>query len=349
MKGVAAILVQQKSPLALEEIEIPPVKLGQVLVRVICCGICGSQIGEINGVKGPDRYLPHLLGREGTGEVLECGEGVRRVKPGDRVVLHWRKAAGLESVAPVYQSKIGKVNAGWVTAFNEYALVSENRLTPIPRDFSPDIGSLFGCAVTTAFGVINNNARLRIGQSIAIFGAGGIGLNIVQGAAMAGAYPIIAVDLFDNRLELAKTMGATHLINSKKIDAAAEIGKIVGAEGVDVAVDNTGNPQVIETAYRLTNSRGKTVLVGVPAKDSNVSIHTLPLHFEKRLIGSHGGESQPDVDIPRYVRLYRENKLKLDQVIGERRPLSEINLAIERMVSGAIAGRVLIEVGQTSL
>ena len=119
MKGLGAILVELKKPLALEEIEMPPLVLGQVLVRVICCGICGSQIGEINGVKGPDKYLPHLLGHEGTGEVLEVGQGVRRVKPGDRVVLHWRKAAGLESIAPVYQSAIGKINAGWVTAFNE--------------------------------------------------------------------------------------------------------------------------------------------------------------------------------------------------------------------------------------
>jgi Zn-dependent alcohol dehydrogenase len=172
MKGLAAILIRQNEPLVLEEIEVPPIALGQVLVRVLCSGVCGSQLGEIQGVKGPDPYLPHLLGHEGTGEVLECGEGVTKVRPGDRVVLHWRKGAGLESTTPKYASRLGTINAGWVTAFNELALVSENRLTTIPRDFDPEIASLLGCAVTTGFGVINNNAQLRIGGSFRRGGSG---------------------------------------------------------------------------------------------------------------------------------------------------------------------------------
>jgi S-(hydroxymethyl)glutathione dehydrogenase/alcohol dehydrogenase len=157
MKCLAAILVRQNAPLALQEIEIPRLSVGQVLVKLCCSGICGSQVGEINGAKGPDRFLPHLLGHEGTGKVMEYGEGVRLVKPGDKVVLHWRKGAGLESMTPTYHSSLGTVNAGWVTTFNEYAVVSENRLTPIPADFDSAAGALFGCAVTTAFGVVNNN------------------------------------------------------------------------------------------------------------------------------------------------------------------------------------------------
>jgi S-(hydroxymethyl)glutathione dehydrogenase/alcohol dehydrogenase len=316
-----------------------------VLVKVLASGICGSQIGEIDGVKGPDKFLPHLLGHEGCGEVVEVGEGVRRVKPGDRVVLHWRKGAGLESVAPVYDSPIGRVNAGWVTTFNEYALVSENRVTAIPADFDPEIAALFGCAVTTGFGVVTNNARLAIGESIAIFGAGGIGLNIVQGAALAGGYPVIALDRFDNRLELARSLGATHTINVTKADAAEEIKKIVGHDGVDVAVDNTGNVEVIALASRITNARGRTVLVGVPPKDSTASISTLPLHFEKQLTGSHGGECRPDVDIPRYVRLVREGRLQLASLIGKRYPLADINDAIDDMKSGRLAGRAIVRLG----
>jgi S-(hydroxymethyl)glutathione dehydrogenase / alcohol dehydrogenase len=342
MKSLAAILIRQKEALALEEIEVPSPLMGQVLVRVLCSGICGSQIGEIDGVKGFDKFLPHLLGHEGTATVLECGPGVKRVKPGDRVVLHWRKAAGMESVTPIYDSKIGKVNAGWVTSFNQYAIISENRLTPIPADFDPEIATLFGCAVTTAFGVVNNNAQLKIGQSIVVFGAGGIGLNIVQGAALAGGNPIIAVDLFDNRLELAGKLGATHRINSTKADAETEIRKIVGTGGADVVVDNTGNVKVIELAYRLTSSRGRTVLVGVPPKDSAAAIYTLPLHFEKKILGSHGGEAEPDIDIARYVRLSQSGKLRLNELIGKRYPLSEINSAIADMRSGAIAGRAMI-------
>ena len=342
MKSRAAILVEQKKPLVIEDVEVPAPKLGQVLVKVLTSGICGSQIGEIEGVKGPDRFLPHLLGHEGCGEVLEAGEGVRTVKPGDRVVLHWRKGAGLESVAPAYESRIGRVNAGWVTTFNDHAIVSENRLTPIPADFDAEVAALFGCAVTTGFGVVTNNARLAIGESIAVFGAGGIGLNIVQGAALAGGNPVIALDRFDNRLELARSLGATHAINVTRADAAEEIRRIVGNDGVDVAVDNTGNVAVIALASRVTNARGRTVLVGVPPKDSTAAIATLPLHFEKRLTGSHGGESRPDIDIPRYVRLVQQGRLSLQGLIGGRYGLAEIGRAIDDMTAGRLAGRAMI-------
>ena len=342
MKSLAAILVEQKRPLIIEEIDVPSPKLGQVLVRVLCSGICGSQVGEINGVKGPDRFLPHLLGHEGAGEVVECGEGVRTVKAGDRVVLHWRKGAGLESVTPVYESRIGKINAGWVTTFNEYAIVSENRVTAVPADFDLETAALLGCAVTTGFGVVNNDAQLSIGQSIAVFGAGGIGLNIVQGAALAGANPIIAVDIFDNRLALAQSLGATHAINSATTDPTDAILHIVGSEGVDVAVDNTGNPTVIELAYRLTSPRGRTVLVGVPPQDSVAAISTLPLHFEKKLVGSHGGECRPDIDIPRYVRLVRDKRLTFAHLVGKRYSLHEINTAIDDMRTGRLAGRAIV-------
>jgi len=342
LKSLAAILVEQKRPLIIDEIDVPSPKLGQVLVRVLCSGICGSQVGEINGVKGPDRFLPHLLGHEGAGEVVECGEGVRTVKAGDRVVLHWRKGAGLESVTPVYESRIGKINAGWVTTFNEYAIVSENRVTAVPADFDLETAALLGCAVTTGFGVVNNDAQLSIGQSIAVFGAGGIGLNIVQGAALAGANPIIAVDIFDNRLAFAQSLGATHAINSATTDPTDAILRIVGSEGVDVAVDNTGNPAVIELACRLTGPRGRTVLVGVPPQDSVAAISTLPLHFEKKLVGSHGGECRPDIDIPRYVRLVRDKRLTFAHLVGKRYSLHEINTAIDDMRTGRLAGRAIV-------
>jgi S-(hydroxymethyl)glutathione dehydrogenase/alcohol dehydrogenase len=343
MKALAAILVEQKAPLVLEEIEIPRLALGQVLVKVLASGICGSQIGEIDGVKGPDRFLPHLLGHEGTGIVLECGEGVATVQRGDKVVLHWRKGAGLESTTPTYNSRIGPIRAGWVTTFNEYAVVSENRVTAIAKDFDADAAALLGCAVTTGFGVINNDAQLKIGQSIAVFGAGGVGLNIVQGAALVAANPIIAVDLYDNRLTLAQSLGATHTVNSAKTDPEREIRSLAGSAGVDAAVDTTGNVKVIEMAYRLTGAWGRTVLVGVPPRESTAAIDTFPLHFERTLTGSHGGGGRPEVDIPNYVRLAMAGKLDLSPCIGKRYRLTQINQAIEDMRSGAIAGRAIIE------
>ncbi|HBA84533.1 MAG TPA: dehydrogenase [Verrucomicrobia bacterium] len=342
MKCRAAILVELKKPLVIEEIEIPALKFGQVLVQIVCSGLCGSQIGEINGAKGPDNYLPHLLGHEGLGVVKECGEGVRTVAPGDRVVLHWRPGAGMPCVPAKYASKLGTINAGWVTTFNEFAVIAENRMTKVPADFDPEVGALMGCAVTTGFGVINNNAQLKIGESIVVFGAGGIGLNIIQAAAMVSGNPIIAVDFYDNRLELAKSLGATHLINSRNVNAEEAVRALVGKDGADVAVDNTGNVKVIELAYRLTSGSGRTVLVGVPPKGSEATIYTLPLHFEKELTGSHGGESHPDHDIPRYVNLCKTGKLRLKELVGKRYRLEEINQAIQDMQSGEVAGRCLI-------
>lgn len=342
MKVRAAILVEQRKPLVIDEIEIPPLRYGQVLVKLLSSGICGSQLGEIDGVKGPDAYLPHLLGHEGCGEVLECGEGVRRVKAGDRVVLHWRKAAGIEAPAPRYASSRGPINAGWVTTFNEAALISENRLTPVPAALDVDAAALMGCAVTTGFGVINNNARVRIGESVVVLGAGGIGLNIVQAAALASANPIVAVDLHPGRVDLARRMGATHGLVADGRDLEPELRALVKGDGADVVVDNTGNPRIIELAYRLTSARGRTILVGVPRKGDAVSIYTLPLHFEKELSGSHGGEAEPDRDIPRFVRLMEAGKLDLAPLVGRRYPLDDINQAIADMRSGAVNGRCLI-------
>lgn len=340
----AAVLVSQRAPLAIVDIELPStLDVGQVLVRVHYSGICGSQLGEIDGAKGEDKFLPHLLGHEGSGTVVATGPGVRHVKAGDSVVLHWRKGPGIEASPAKYVWDGKTVNAGWVTTFNEYAIVSENRLTAIPPDSDMEIAALLGCAVTTGFGVVVNNAKVKIGESVVVFGAGGVGLNIVQAAAMAGAYPVIAVDLFDNRLALARSLGATHTINARTEDAATAILKIVGAAGADVFIDNTGQPAVIELGYRLTNSRGRVVLVGVPRHGCNVSIYSLPLHFGKGLSGSHGGEAIPELDIPRYQNLFRAGRLRLSELVTFRCPLDGLDDAIQQMRSGAIDGRCLIK------
>lgn len=339
----AAILVEQRKPLVIDEIELPQsLEIGQVLVKVHFSGICGSQLGEIDGAKGEDKFLPHLLGHEASGTVMEIGPGVKHVKPGDKVVLHWRKGLGIEGAPPNYRWRGAKLNAGWIATFNEYAIVAENRVTAIPADSDLEVAALFGCAVTTGFGVVENNAKLRIGESVVIFGAGGVGLNIVQAAALVGAYPVIAVDLYDNRLALAKEMGATHLINSRTEDAKAAIERIAGSQGVDAFIDNTGQPAIIELGYQMTKPQGRVTLVGVPRKGNNINIYSLPLHFGKGLSGSHGGEAVPNQDIPRYHALFRANRIKLRELLTERLPLNDINVAIENMRSGTTSGRCLI-------
>jgi S-(hydroxymethyl)glutathione dehydrogenase/alcohol dehydrogenase len=339
----AAVLVGQREPLVIADVALPSALLpGQVLVKVHCSGICGSQLGEIDGAKGADKFLPHLLGHEGSGTVVEIGPAVRHVKTGDKVVLHWRKGLGIEASPPQYQWNGKVVNAGWITTFNEYAIVAENRVTPIPADSDMDVAALFGCAVTTGFGVVVNNAKVKIGESVVVYGAGGVGLNIVQAAALAGAHPVIAVDLHDNKLKLAKSMGATHLINAAKTDAQQAVLEIAGPAGVDVFVDNTGVPAVIELGYQITKPQGRVTLVGVPRKDQNISIHSLPLHFGKEIKGSHGGEAIPHEDIPRYHSMYRSGRIKLKELVTDSFPLDEINTAIRKMRDGTLAGRCLI-------
>jgi len=191
--------------------------------------------------------------------------------------------------------------------------------------------------------VVENNARVRIGESVVVFGAGGIGLNVIQAAALVSAYPIIAIDIFDNRLELARQMGATHVINGKTANVREAIKEILEGAGVDVFIDNTGQPANIEMGYQITKAQGRVTLVGVPRKDNNISIYSLPLHFGKGLSGSHGGEAIPQTDIPRYHNLFRAGKLQLKQLLTETYSLDQINEAIADMRSGKIRGRCLIK------
>jgi len=342
-KMKAAILVESQKPLVIDQIDLPDtLDYGQVLVKIHYSGICGAQINEIEAAKGPDKFLPHLLGHEASATALEIGPGVKTIKTGDSVVMHWRPSDGIQAETASYQWKGRKVNSGWVTTFNEYSIVSENRLTVIPSKFDLKLAPLFGCAVTTAMGVINNDARVKVGQSVVVFGVGGVGLNIVQAADMVSACPIIGIDIIDHKLEMAKRFGAGYVFNSRNMaDLTSEIRNITGPAGADVVIDTTGNPRVIELAYELTHADGKTILVGVPKKGDNVSIYTLPIHFNKVLKGSHGGDAVPHIDIPRYIRLVEAGKLKLDGLITHEFKLDDINEAIQLTKSGE-AGRVII-------
>ena len=343
MKIKAAVLVEQRAALEVVELETPDrLRHGQVLVKVHYSGICGAQINEIEGVKGPDKFLPHLLGHEGSATVLDVGEGVTTVRKGDLVVMHWRPSDGIRSETPKYRWNGKTVNAGWVTTFNDVAIVSENRVTPIPADFDKKIAPLFGCAITTAIGVVNNNAQVKVGESVVVFGVGGVGLCVAQAAQMVSANPIVAIDVVDRKLEMAKQFGATHCINSATMpDVERAVREIVGAQGADVIVETTGVTRVIETAYALAQPKGRVILVGVPRKGENVSIYTLPLHFKKVLTGSEGGDTEPHRDIPRYVRLAQAGRFPLDGLITHEFTLDRINEAIATVRQGD-AGRVLV-------
>jgi len=337
VKTLAAILVAQRQPLVVEEVEVPEPSFGQALVRIERSGICGSQLGEIDGVKGEDRYLPHLLGHEGLGTVEAVGPCVTTVKPGDRVVLHWRPGAGVESPTPSYLWGSRKVNAGRVTTFQGHAVVSENRVTRVPADVDPGSAVLYGCALLTAYGVLANDARLKLGESVVVLGAGGVGQSLVMLASLAGAYPIVAVDLYPTKLELARRLGATHVVCNKDADPRHEILAVVGAQGADVVVENTGVLPVMSLACDVTSSRGRTILVGVPRHDVRLPIDTMPLHFGKVLTGSHGGDASPEVDIPRLARLQQTGRLDPRPLLTLEVDLARINEGIALVRSGEAA------------
>ncbi len=334
MKTPAAILVEQRQPLLIDEVELPALGYGQVLVEVKVSRICGSQLGEIDGVKGPDRFLPHLLGHEAGGIVLETGPEVSHVKPGDAVVLHWRPGAGIQAAPSKYRLGSRTINAGNITTFQALTVVSENRLTRIPAGTDFEIAALLADTLTTGFGAVTRDARVTIGEAVVVIGVGGIGLGAVLGAYLSGAYPVIAADLHDHKLAKAREFGATHTINTRGTDLGAAVQDILGGPA-DAVFDVTGNAAVIEQAWRITSPKGRLVLVGVMRHDQHLNLNPLPLHYGKVLTGSEGGASQPQRDIPRYLRLISAGRFDPRGMVSHRCSLAGINDAIATMRSGA--------------
>src|SRR5581483_3634960 len=336
MKTPAAILIEQRKPLVIDEVEVPALGYGHVLVDLKVSRICGSQIGEIDGVKGPDRFLPHLLGHEGGGTVLETGPGVKHVKTGDRVVLHWRPGKGIEAQPPVYNWNGKKANGGCITTFNRLGVISENRLTRVPSETDLDTCALLADTLTTGFGVIHNDAKIKIGESVVIIGCGGIGLGVVLGAKLAGAHPIIAVDIQPHKLKIAAAQGATHTIDGSQADFAEEAKKILGGKAPDAVIDGTGQPAILEKAFALASNVGRCIIFGVMPHDRKLSMNTLPLHFGKVLRGSHGGDSQPAEDIPRYIRMMQDGRFSTDGFVSHRVSLNDVNDGIAKMRAGEV-------------
>jgi len=338
----AAILEQPRRPLVVaDDVEIPALEVGHVLVKVQASGVCGKQLDEISGRQGNDPYLPHLLGHEGAGLVVDIGPGVTKVKPGDHVVLHWIKGSGINAVPPRFSRRGGRINAGCVTTFSTYTVASENRLTPVPHDVPFDTACLLGCAATTGLGIVFNNAQLLPGQSILVYGIGGVGLNVLQGAMLVNAYPIVAVDVHEHKLEQACEFGATHTFRADQSHVEQALRALTGDRGFDAAVDATGLAPVRELVYRLTSNTGRTILAGVPHHEDRMTIDSFPVHFGRRLIGVHGGDIQPDVDIPRFVGLFQRGQLKLNEQITHHFDLEQVNEAIEVVRQGK-AGRCVL-------
>ena len=337
MKTTAAVLVETGSPLVLAELDIPPLKSGQSLVQIDYSGVCHTQVLECRGYRGEDRYLPHCLGHEAGGIVLETGEGVSKVKPGDRVILSWIKGIGKDVPGSVYQWDGRDVNAGGITTFSRHAVISENRLTLMPDFLSMKEAALLGCAVPTGVGAVLNTARARPGQSAALFGLGGVGLCAASAAAMSGCHPIIAVDILADKLSLAQALGATQIVDASKTNPVDEILSICPG-GVDLTFEATGRPEVMVQALRcVRNQGGKAVVIGNAPYGEKITFDPRELNNGKQLLGTWGGDSVPDRDYPRYAKLIQAGKLNIEPLISRSYSLHEINQALDDLETGLVA------------
>lgn len=327
----AAVLESNNAPLAMRPVEFRgPLLVGQVLVKLCFSGICGKQLEEIDASDGEDRFLPHLLGHEGSGTVVDVGPGVTKAKFSDTVVLHWMKGSGINSTTPNYFGASGaRINAGWVTTFNEFAVVSENRVTVIPDTSDLLLASLLGCAVTTGVGTVINQAQVKPYDTAVVYGCGGVGLSIVQGLKLAHPRLIIAVDISDKALDLARDLGATHCVNPSNSDVIREVWRLTGGKGASKVLINTGNPKAIEAALETTAVPGNCYFVGRPPRGINIMVDPLAVFQQRTLAGSHGGDSFPDRDIPTYLQLHEEGSLNLSKLVSRVLPFSQINLGIE--------------------
>jgi S-(hydroxymethyl)glutathione dehydrogenase/alcohol dehydrogenase len=330
----SAILVELNKPLLLSEVELGELSVGQVLVRVLVSGICGSQLHEISGHKGNGKFLPHLMGHEGCGIVEEIGGGVTLVKPGDKVVMHWRPGLGIEAEFPKYKLNGKPFSSGKVNTLTEKSIVSENRLTVVPQDTDPEFAALLGCSLTTALGVIDNESDLKFGERVAVVGCGGVGLNVLAAARLAGAGEIYAVDRVESKNEICLNQGANFFFTD-----IAEI-----PNKIDLIVDTTGNIDVISEAFKMLSNRGRMILLGQP-KPGQVLVIPEAIEFFKgsglAIKASQGGSTVPQEDIPRYLELLRLNRLNIDNLVTDRYQLNEINEAFETLKSGN-AGRIII-------
>ena len=331
----AAVLEELNQPLALREVGLTELRFGQVLVKVIVSGLCGAQLHEIKGHKGNGKFLPHLMGHEGCGIVEEVGLGVTTVKPGDKVVMHWRPGSGVESPFPNYTLDGKTISSGKVTTLNEYSIVSENRVTKIDFNTPSVLAAMLGCSLTTALGIIDNECDLKFGESVAVIGCGGVGLNLIQAAKMKSASPITGVDVNQNMYELARTMGADQFIYDVKY-----------LLNTDVIIDTTGIPDVISAAYERLKPGGRLVLVGQPAPDRIVCLPNAVSMFEgtgKSIRATQGGRTDPEKDIPRYIDLALKGILDYESLHTHTFSLDEVNEAFDMLRSGN-AGRIMVRI-----
>jgi alcohol dehydrogenase len=352
-------------PLKVREVELGSPGAGEVLIQVKAAGLCHSDLSTINGDRS--RPVPMVLGHEAAGVVRELGDGVTDLEVGDHVVLVFVPSCG--HCLPCMEGRPALCEPGaaantegtllsgarrlsehgqplhhhlGVSAFAEFAVVSRRSLIKIDRDLPFDEAALFGCAVLTGVGAVINTAGISAGVKVAVLGLGGVGLNALIGAAAAGAAEIVAIDLSDDKLALARDLGATVTVNARNTDMIAHVRDLTSG-GVDFAFEMAGSVVALESAYRITRRGGTTVSAGLPNPNHRWELQAVNMVAEERTIkGSYIGSAVPARDIPRYISLYKKGKLPINLLMGERLRLEQINEGFERLASGATTREIVV-------
>ena len=343
MQTEAAVLFELNQPLRQVTLDLPELKPGQVLVEVAYSGVCHSQLHEVRGRRGPDRFLPHTLGHEGSGVVRAIGRQVSKVRPGDPVVLTWIKGQGADVPSTTYHEGAAAVNSGALSTFMRHTITCENRVVPLPPEMPLREAALLGCALPTGAGVVLNTAAMPSGGSLAIFGVGGIGLSALLAARLREARLLIAIDVVEQKLREALRLGATHIINARERDPVTAILQFTEGGGVDYAIEAAGRRDTMEAAFRSVRAAGGLcILAGNLPHGEQISIDPFDLIRGKRIVGTWGGETRPDDDIPRYAQWYLEGRLPLAELITREYRLDEINSALDDMEQGRLS-RALVK------
>jgi S-(hydroxymethyl)glutathione dehydrogenase/alcohol dehydrogenase len=360
MKTRAAVCRAFGQPLTIEEVDLAEPAQGEIRVKIKACAICHSDVFFWEGAWGGD--LPAVYGHEAAGIVEAVGPGVTRVKVGDPVVATLIRSCGFcpscSGGAPVFCEEVfpldrqspltGKDGESLghgmrIGAFAEHVVVHHSQVEIIPEALPFEVASLIACGVLTGFGAVVNTAEVGVGRSVVVIGCGGVGLNSVQGARVAGASPIIAVDVVDNKLEAAKAFGATHAINAKAQDVAAKVAEFTGGAKADFVFVTVGVRGAAEQAISLMKRNGATVLVGMPPSGVSATFDPGWIAADgQRILGSKMGSARLPVDVPKLVELYGQGRLKLDELITERFPFAKINDAIASSRAGAALRNVLV-------
>ncbi|MGR3873636.1 Zn-dependent alcohol dehydrogenase [Streptomyces graminifolii] len=355
----AAVLPAVGAPLEIAEIDLPDPGPGQVRIRLAAAGVCHSDLSLSNGTMRVP--VPAVLGHEGAGTVVSVGEDVTHVAPGDPVILNWAPSCGtchactlgevwlcanaLIGAADVYAHRASDgsdLHPGLnVAAFAEETVVAASCVLPLPEGIPLTDAALLGCAVLTGYGAIHHSAQVREGETVAVFGVGGVGLSTLQSARIAGATTIVAVDVSPEKEELARAAGATDYVVASE-NTAREIRTLTGKQGVDVAVECVGRAVTIRTAWESTRRGGRTTVVGIGGKDQQVTFNALELfHWGRTLSGCVYGNSDPAKDVPVLAEHVRAGRLDLGSLVTERIALDGIPGAFENMVAGK-GGRALV-------